>query len=162
MFAQAQDPEFKSYVQIFLQQAAEPTRKDIASRKRVVPEAACLKSAPIHNMRAENLFAHQSYAEQSTRACHNRLRGLGLSKASSAFALRGKLRSNRKKRFLAMVKRSKAELSDWKEKHADDDGFLNLFNEKYISIEKRHEIILQAISGRRCNVNSPPLHLPCL
>ena len=151
VFAQAQDPEFKSYVQMFLQQAAEPTKNDIASRKRVVPEASCLKTAPIHNMRAENLFAHQSYAEQSTRAGHNRLRGLGLSKASSTFALRGKLRMNRKKRFLAMVKRSKAELSDWKDKHQEDDGFLNLFNEKFISVEKRHEIILQAISGRRCN-----------
>ena len=162
VFKQAQDPEFKSYVEMFLQQAAEPTKNDIASRKRVVPEASCLKHAPIHNMTAENLFAHQSYAEQSTRAQHNRLRGLGLSKASSTFALRGKLRSNRKKRFLAMVKRSKAELSEWKEKHKDDDGFLNLFNEKFISVEKRHKIILEAISGRRCNVTPPlsPTHTP--
>jgi hypothetical protein len=114
VFAQAKDPDYHFYVQMFLQSAAEKTQVDIASRKRNVPEASCLKTAPIHNMRAENLFAHQSYAEQSTRAGHNRLRGLGLSKASSTFALESKLRSNRRKRFLKMVKRSKAQLSDWK------------------------------------------------
>ena len=114
VFAQAKDPDYHFYVQMFLQSAAEKTQVDIASRKRNVPEASCLKTAPIHNMRAENLFAHQSYAEQSTRAGHNRLRGLGLSKASSTFALECKLRSNRRKRFLKMVKRSKAQLSDWK------------------------------------------------
>ncbi len=114
VFAQAKDPDYHFYVQMFLQSAAEKTQVDIALRKRNVPEAACLKTAPINNMKAENLFAHQSYAEQSTRTGHNRLRGLGLSKASSTFALESKLRSNRKKRFLAMVKRSKAQLSDWK------------------------------------------------
>lgn len=152
VFAQAQDPEFKPYVQMFLQRAAGPTSVDIGSRKRNIPESSCLKSAPIHNMKAENLFAHQSHAAQSTRAGHNRLRGLGLSKASSTFALRGKLRSNRRKRFLEMVKRSKAQLSEWKEEHQEDDGFLSLFNEKLISVKRRHEIILEAISGRRCYV----------
>jgi hypothetical protein len=114
VFVQAKVPDYHFYVQMFLQSAAEKTQVDIAPRKRNDPEAACLITAPINNMKAENLFAHQSYAEQSTRAEHNRLRGLGLSKASSTFALESKLRSNQKKRFLAMVKRSKAQLSDWK------------------------------------------------
>ena len=102
--------------------------------------------------KTENLFAHSSHAEQSTQAGHNRLRGLAISKASATFMLESKLRSNRKKRFLDDVKRSRAKLEDWVEKHRDDEGFLGLFNEKQISVKRRREIILKAISGRRDNV----------
>jgi hypothetical protein len=48
-----------------------------------------------------------------------------------------------------MAKRSKAMLPDWVENHKDDDSFLGLFNEKKISIQRRHEIILQAASNVR-------------
>jgi len=144
-------PEYRPYVEMFLHEAALPTSADIASRKRTCPDVSCLKTAPIHNMKTENMFAHSSYAEQSTRAEHHRLRGLSLSKASGTFALQGKMRSNRKKRFRAMAKRSKVMLSDWVEHHKSDDAFLGLFNEKKISIARRHEIILKAMSGRRDN-----------
>ena len=157
VFAQATHPEYRPYVEMFLHEAALPTSADIAKRKRTCPDVSCLKTAPIHNMKTENMFAHSSYAEQSTRAEHHRLRGLSLSKASGTFALQGKMRSNRKKRFRAMAKRSKVMLSDWVEHHKSDDAFLGLFNEKKISIARRHEIILKAMSGRRDNVR--PLHV---
>ena len=155
VFAQARNPEYRPCVEMFLHEAALPTSADIASRKRTCPDVGCLKTAPIHNMKTENMFAHSSYAEQSTRAEHHRLRGLSLSKASGTFALQGKMRSNRKKRFRAMAKRSKVMLSDWVENHKDDDSFLGLFNEKKISIQRRHEIMLKAMSGRRDNVRHP-------
>ena len=152
VFAQARDPEYRPYVEMFLAAAAEPTSRDIASRKRSFPEAACLKDAPIHNCKTENLFAHQSYAAQSTRAGANRIRGLAISKASSTFALQHKLRNNRRKRFLADVKKSKAKLDDWVEDHASDKGFLGLFNEKFLSVKRRRAIIAKALAGRRDNV----------
>ena len=153
VFSQARSPEYRPYVEMFLLEAAMPTSADIVSRKRACPKVDCLKTAPIHNMKTEQLFAHSSYAEQSTRAEHHRLRGLAISKASGTFALQSKVRSNRKKQFRAMVKRSKAMLSDWVEDHKSDESFLGLFNEKLISIERRHEIILKAMSGRRDNVS---------
>jgi hypothetical protein len=75
-----------------------------------------------------------------------------MSKASSTFQLESKLRSNRKKRFLNDVKRSKAKMDDWVTVHKSDQGFLGLFNEKKISVKPRQEIILRANSGRRDNV----------
>ena len=116
-----------------------------------MPNVRCLDTAPIHNVKTENLFAHQAYAAQSTRASHNRLRGLGLCKASGTFTLETKLRSNRRKRFLHDVKRSKAAMVDWVEHHKDDKGFLNLFNTKYVSEKRRTELIRSAMSGRRDN-----------
>ena len=139
---------------MFLQAAAEPTSKDIASRKRDIPDAACLKDAPIHNCKTENLFAHQAYAEQSTRAGPSRIAGLGASKAPSTFALEDKLHSNRKKHFNVNVKKCKAKLDDWVEKHASDDYFLGLFNEKHMSKKKRREIITKALAGRRDNASA--------
>ena len=75
---------------------------------------------PIHNTKTENLFAHQAYAAQSTHAEHNRLRWLGLAKASGTFTLESKLRSNRRKLFLRNVKASKARTEDWANEHKDD------------------------------------------
>jgi hypothetical protein len=152
IFAQANDAEFKSYVVHFLNAAGKSAASDIALRKRNCPDVRCLDKAPIHNIKTENLFAHQAYAEQSTWAKHNRLRGLGLAKSSGTFALESKLRSNRRKRFLHDVKRSKAVLEEWVEEHKDDKGFLNLFNKKYISEQRRSDMIRRALSRRRDNV----------
>ena len=38
------------------------------------------------------------------------------------------------------------------EEHKDDKGFLNLFNKKYISEQRRSDIMRRALSGRRDNV----------
>ena len=153
VFGQARSPEFQPYVTVFLETAAEPTRADIHKRKRAIPDATCLKEGPIHNCKTEHLFAHSSHAEQSTQAGHNRLRGLAISKASATFQLESKLRSNRRKRFLNDVKRSRAKLEDWVENHKSDEGFLGLFNTKRISVQRRREIIRQALSGSRDNVS---------
>jgi hypothetical protein len=75
-----------------------------------------------------------------------------MAKASGTFALESKLRSNRRKRFLHDVMRSKAVMEDWVEEHKDDKGFLNLFNKKYISEQRRSDIMRRALSGRRDNV----------
>ena len=152
IFAQANDAEFKTYVIHFLNAAGKSAASDILLRKRDCPDVRCLDNSPIHNIKTENLFAHQAYAAQSTRAKHNRLRGLGMAKASGTFALESKLRSNRRKRFLHDVMRSKAVMEDWVEEHKDDKGFLNLFSKKYISERRRSDIMRRALSGRRDNV----------
>ncbi len=152
IFAQANDAEFKTYVIHFLNAAGKFAASDIALRKRDCPDVRCLDNSPIHNIKTENLFAHQAYAAQSTRAKHNRLRGLGMAKASGTFALESKLRSNRRKRFLHDVRRSKAVMEDWVEEHKDDSGFLNLFNKKYISEQRRNDMMRRALSGHRDNV----------
>lgn len=40
-------------------------------------------------------------------------------------------------------------MGDWVEDHRDDDGFLNLFNEKQTSIAARQQIIWDALRGRK-------------
>jgi hypothetical protein len=156
VFGQANDPEFKSYVRHFLEAAGDVTADDLGTKKRVCPDVRCLDQAPIHNVKTENLFAHQAYAAQSTRADHNRLRGLGIAKASGTFTLESKLRSNRRKRFLADVASSKARMEDWVHEHQDDKGFLGLFNKKYVSEQLRTDMIRRALSGRRDNVSLSP------
>ena len=113
VFGQAKDPEFKSYVQHFLRAAGDVTASDLANKKRECPDVRCLDEAPIHNIKTENLFAHQAHAAQSTRAQHNRLRGTAMGKASGTFALESKLRANRRKRFLQEVRSSNQRL-DWR------------------------------------------------
>ena len=152
VFKQANAAEYKSYVQHFLRASGLPTSEDISLRKRECPDTRCLDSAPIHNVKMESLFAHQAYAAQSTRAEHNRLRGMAMGKASHTFACETKLRADRRKRFLHAVKSSKARMEDWVEKHQSDEGFLGLFNRKYISEQRRRDIIERALSGRRDNV----------
>jgi hypothetical protein len=163
VFGQARDLEYKPYVAAFLNASGQPTADDIHKRKRTCPDVRCLDTAPIHNVKTENLFAHQAYAAQSTRAKHHRLRGLGLSKASGTFAIESKLRSNRRKRFLHDVKSSKARMENWVKEHKDDKGFLNLFNTKFVSEKRRHDMIRRALSGRRDNVSTqiPDPPRPC-
>ena len=108
VFQQARDPEYQPYVVAFLNASGKPTANDIHKRKRECPNVRCLDTAPIHNAKTENPFAHQAYAAQSTRAKHHRLRGLGMAKASGTFSSESKMRSNRRKRFLHEVKSSKA------------------------------------------------------
>ena len=136
---------------LFLRAAGDVTASDLANKKRECPDVRCLDEAPPHNIMTENLFAHQACAAQSTRAQQNRLRGTAMGKASGAFALESKLRANRRKRFLQEVRSSKARLEDWVKDHRDDKGFLNLFNLKYISEKRRHDMINRALSGRRDN-----------
>jgi hypothetical protein len=175
VFAQASNNEFRPYVVMFLQASGLEAAKDILSRRTHCPDAGCLDLAPNHNIKTEALFAHQAYAAQSTRGQHNRLRGVAVCKASGTFALESKLRQTRRKRFLHDVKRSKARMEDWIEEHKDDKGFLSkytslfaylpdrsciicvhvyqgLFNKKYISEQRRRQIIEQALSGRRDKV----------
>jgi hypothetical protein len=183
VFAQANNVEFRPYVVMFLHASGQEAANDISSRSTQCPDVGCLDLAPIHNIKTEALFAHQAYAAQSTRAQHNRLRGMALCKASGTFALESKLRQSRRKKFLHNVKRSKARMEDWIEEHKDDRGFLSkytsllaylpeietivftdhvfvcaddvyegLFNKKYISEQRRCQIIQQALSGRRDKV----------
>jgi hypothetical protein len=159
VFKQANSTEYKPYVQHFLHASGLPTSEDIALRKRECPDTRCLDSAPIHNVKMESLFAHQAYAAQSTRAKHNRLRGMAMGKASATFACETKLRQDRRKRFLHAVQASKARMIDWVEKHQSDEGFLGLFNRKYISVQRRREIIERALSGWRDNVRISSLSL---
>jgi hypothetical protein len=43
-------------------------------------------------------------------------------------------------------------MEDWVEEHKDDSGFLNLFNKKYISEQRRNDMMRRALSGHRDNV----------
>jgi hypothetical protein len=156
VFGQAVDPDFKSYVQHFLQAAGDVTADDLGTKKRACPDVRCLDQAPIHNAKTENLFAHQACAAQSTRADHNRLRGLAMAKASGTFTLESKLRSNRRKRFLADAASSKARMEDWVQDHKDDKGFLGLFNKKCVSEQLRTDMMRRALSGRRDNASLSP------
>jgi hypothetical protein len=142
VFAQASNDEFRSYVVMFLHASGLEAAKDILSRRTHCPDAGCLDLAPNHNIKTEALFAHQAYAAQSTRAQHNRLRGMAVCKASGTFALESKLRQTRRKRFLHNVKRSKARMEDWIEEHKDDKGFLSKYTSLFAYLPDRSYICL--------------------
>jgi hypothetical protein len=84
---------------------------------------------------------------QNTYALRNRIY-----RSFVIICFESKLRSNRRKIFLHDVRRSKAVMEDWVEEHKDDTGCLNLFNKKYISEQRRNDVMRRALLGHRDNV----------
>ena len=97
----------------------------------------CLDNAPIHNTQCERMFGMQGEAGHSTKGKHNRIRGLALSKLSGTFTTVKQKRTLRRKKFMKMVRRDRAQMADWVEDHKSDEGFLSYFNRKRFSIRVR-------------------------
>ena len=149
VFRRAQHSNNMWYVKEYLVAAALSTAANIGLRRHAdTNNAKCLDLAPLHNDDAEGLFAHQSKAITDGKGGLNRSRGVGLCRASQTFELVVRAKAKRKRRFVKAVDRGKAQLSDWVEKHRDDEGFLNLFNEKHIAMQQRHQIIWDAQAAR--------------
>ena len=65
------------------------------------------------------------------------------------FDLATNIKKKRRKRLKEEVSHNKRMMEDWVEGHRDDDGFLNLFNEKQTPVAARCQIIRDALQGRK-------------
>ena len=117
----------------FLRAAAEPTRENISrGRQANTNNAKCLDKACLTNDIAEGIFGHHSKALTDGKGGQNRSRGVALTKASHTFEVAHRAKTKRRRRFMKALRRSQVQMKDWVENHRDDDGFLNIFNERYI------------------------------
>ena len=76
---------------------------------------------------------------------------MALIKASHTFDLAADIKKKRWKRFKEEVAHNKKMMEDWVENHRDDEGFLNLFNEKQTYVSARRQIIWDALRGRKAS-----------
>ena len=144
VFERARQPQCIWYVKQYLQAAAHPTAKDITKRRQQPTGGRrCLDLAPLTNDDAEGMFAHQSKAHTDGKGGVNRSRGIAMVKASHTFDLAADIKRKRWKRFKKMLKRKRAQVADWVEEHKDDEGFLNLFNEKVCSSRSTNREVVQ-------------------
>ena len=149
VFRRARRTENRWYVSAFLKAAAESTRENISRRRQAdTCNAKCLDMASITNDVAEGMFAHQSKALTDGKGGQNRSRGVALTKASQTFEVAHRAKAKRRRRFMKALHRKQVRMQDWVENHRDDTNFLNLFNEQYITENRRHQIIWDALSGR--------------
>ena len=143
VWKRATSSELKESVKGYLRAAGKPTAACL--QKHYEPDTEgkpCLDNAPIHNTACERMFGMQDEAGQSTKGKHNRIRGVALSKLSGTFTTVKQKRTLRRKKFMKMVRRDRAQMIDWVEDHKSDQGFLSHFNRKRFSVRVRRRCLI--------------------
>ena len=152
VWSRATSPGNLYYVREYLLAAAAPTACDINKhRQGPTGRKKCMDDASLNNDDAEGMFAHQSKAVLDGKGGTQRVRGVALIKAPRTFDLAADIKKKRRRRFKEEVTNNKKMMEGWVENHRDDEGFLNLFNEKQTSVSARHQIIWDALRGRKAS-----------